>query len=525
MNPRGPNPFQGNMVSDAWETGVDVGDIHKEDFELCLRAVDFVRQGKQTTSVLVHGEPGAGKTHLLSRVRGHLVGTGDASSERLGQCLIYVYLRSSAGRLWRSFRRRFVEELLRDTLTEGRCQWEWLLRNRLAGARQADGDLDEWWEFFLDDENLDGLLDTLDDLLNHSELAKVLAAWLRKRDRRIARAWLRGDGISESERNALGLSNDEPEDAETEAKQVVVALCRLASPKMPLVFCFDQIEALEMDPGDNTGLFQFGQMARELKIETQNTVLITCVQTQFLDRFRQACSQWAYDSLREFGVCFLDPLNLSQARRLMEARLAALRIQNANGQPAFHLTDQQLGRIVGEGGCTPRKLLAHLARLYDGEALTEEQTPEEFLSEQWDRLEEQAEKHSDPAELADILAAALPALLQLTGGCKPEAANGQKDIEFSLVHPDGKIGVSLCTQSHLTSLAARLRRLLEILKTDNPWHKVILFRHPQMPIGKPGQKSKVYWDDLQQHGAVAVYPSLKTIAALKALRDLLAAAD
>ncbi len=157
------------------------------------------------------------------------MGTGETASESLGQCLVYVYLRSSAGRLWRSFRRRFVEELLRPTLTDGRCQWEWLLRNRLASARQADGDLDEWWEFFLDEENLEGLLDTLDELLDHNELAKVLAAWLRKRDRRMARAWLRGDGISEAERKALGLAGEEPEDPETEAKQVVIALCRLAS--------------------------------------------------------------------------------------------------------------------------------------------------------------------------------------------------------------------------------------------------------------------------------------------------------
>lgn len=146
------------------------------------------------------------------------------------------------------------------------------------------------------------------------------------------------------------------------------------------------------------------------------------------------------------------------------------------------------------------------------------------MSEQWDRLEEQAEKHSDPAELADILAAALPALLQLTGTCKPEAANGQKDIEFSLAHPDGKIGVSLCTQIDGRNLVHRLRRLLDLIKAEKQWHKIVLFRHPQTPVGKKGQKSKEYWDDLQKHGAVAVYPSLKTIAALKALRDLLAAA-
>ncbi len=294
-------------------------------------------------------------------------------------------------------------------------------------------------------------------------------------------------------------------------------------PKTPLVFCFDQIEALEMDPGDNTGLFQFGQMARELKIETQNTVLITCVQTQFLDRLKTALSQWAYDSLREFGMCFLHPLTLPQARRLMEARLAALRLEQRNGSPQFSLTDQQLGRIVGQG-CTPRRLLAELARLYDGQTPEPEKSPVDFLRDQWDRLEEQAEKSHDPAELPDILSAALPTLLQLAGGCKMETASGQKDIEFSLVHPDGKIGVSLCTQPHLTSLAARLRHLLEILRTDNPWQKLILFRHPHMPVGKPGQKSKERWDELQKHGAEAVYPPLKTIAALQAPRELLATA-
>ncbi len=61
------------------------------------------------------------------------------------------------------------------------------------------------------------------------------------------------------------------------------------------MFCFDQIEALEMESGDNTGLFQFGQMVCDLNSNAQNVVMITCMQSQFLDRIKEALSQAALD--------------------------------------------------------------------------------------------------------------------------------------------------------------------------------------------------------------------------------------
>ncbi len=103
-------------------------------------------------------------------------------------------LTTSAGRLWRGFRGRFVEELLRAPLSDERCQLEALLQLRLAAIRGVEGDLDQWWEYLLEEENLDELMDSLDELLEHHNLTKVLAAWLRNRNRRIAKAWLRGDG-------------------------------------------------------------------------------------------------------------------------------------------------------------------------------------------------------------------------------------------------------------------------------------------------------------------------------------------
>ncbi len=116
--------------------------------------------------------------------------------------------------------------------------------------------------------------------------------------------------------------------------------------------------------------------------------------------------------------------------------------------------------------------------------------------------------------------------MKLRGNCQIEQTSKERDIEFGLTEGDDfKIGVSLCTQSNMTSLAARLRRLLEIQKSQsNPWHRLILIRHPQTPIGDNARACRNYWDELQQNDAVVLHPSLKTIAALNALRELLATA-
>jgi hypothetical protein len=91
-------------------------------------------------------------------------------------------------------------------------------------------------------------------------LIQVLETYAENTHRRLCRAWLKGDRLSESQRDLLNLAQLPPDSleddwAEAEARQIVGAVTRLAAPS-PVVFCFDQIEALGLlREKDNYGFF------------------------------------------------------------------------------------------------------------------------------------------------------------------------------------------------------------------------------------------------------------------------------
>jgi hypothetical protein len=53
-----PNPFSQTIVKDAWETLVDVPEIHGQAFDVCCRAFESVRRMQHCESVLLHGGRG-----------------------------------------------------------------------------------------------------------------------------------------------------------------------------------------------------------------------------------------------------------------------------------------------------------------------------------------------------------------------------------------------------------------------------------------------------------------------------------
>src|SRR5688500_20194066 len=111
------NPFLGTIVDDPWRAAsVSVPTIHAAILERCQSAIEYVRRENKSAGVLIHGQPGSGKTHLLSRLREYA-----AQGQRMeqscldeGQCVfVSVRLSTSPKRIWRYVRQCFVDDLLR----------------------------------------------------------------------------------------------------------------------------------------------------------------------------------------------------------------------------------------------------------------------------------------------------------------------------------------------------------------------------------------------------------------------------
>lgn len=529
-----PNPFRASVVADPWKSAeADVPDIHGAAFRECCEAVEHVRGSGSSAGLLIHGQAGSGKTHLLARLRQRLASGG--RNPDLGeqtQVFVSVRLATSPARIWRHVRRQLVDDLLRHT-PDGLSQLEHVLAARLAAAGEGAGDLGGWWEYMREErpDDLHALLYGLSvDVQADDALVTVLGHVVGLRHRREARSWLRGELLSEEALEKLGLaaSGEENDGAEDGSKNVVLSLCRIAGAQIPIVFCFDQIEALDLSADGPAGLVAFGSLVAELHDVGQNAVLISCIQADYGPILKDAVPKYAYSRIISYANLSLAPLLPEQALALVTARLqnspelAPLRTEHSGR--TWPLTEQEIRAAMGEAGCTPRELLsfcAHrFAELQSGTAVPRV-SDEEFLGRDWERRVEAALAGNEPEQTERILSEGLALLMPIA---QPNWAvmreSGSRDIELVLAGQEGRVGVSLCTQPQMTSLAGRLRRLCADFSKAR-LEKLILIRDPRTPISEGAKKAREYLAELEKQDAVVCRPSVEILAALDALRTLL----
>jgi hypothetical protein len=84
--------------------------------------------------------------------------------------------------------------------------------------------------------------------------------------------------------------------------------------------------------------------------------------------------------------------------------------------------------------------------------------------------------------------------------------------------------VAFCNNSHMTSLAHRLRMLWTNLAGDER-KRLVLVRDPRLPISPGARKTREYLEKLEAAGARLVRPNPEAVAALDAIRRLLAMAQ
>jgi hypothetical protein len=107
--------------------------------------------------------------------------------------------------------------------------------------------------------------------------------------------------------------------AEDEARRFVGAVTRLAAPS-PVVFCFDQIEALGLSHEKSNYGF-FCQMGASLVDTTQNSLLISTINLDFLAELKSGSRDADFQRISK-DQFDLQPLDLNLGRQLVNARLA-----------------------------------------------------------------------------------------------------------------------------------------------------------------------------------------------------------
>ena len=100
-----PNPFARDVVGSPLDDAkADVPRINQAASEKCLQLVDRVAAQRESESLLLFGEPGSGKTHLLSRLRAHL----DRYQAQRPVLFVSLRMQTSASMIWRFVRREMA---------------------------------------------------------------------------------------------------------------------------------------------------------------------------------------------------------------------------------------------------------------------------------------------------------------------------------------------------------------------------------------------------------------------------------
>ncbi|HWQ35255.1 MAG TPA: ATP-binding protein [Blastocatellia bacterium] len=532
------NPFRNAVAADPWQSPeADVITIHDQAFRRCCRALDDVRLQGRTSSVLIYGEAGSGKTHLLSRLRAHIV-RPDATDQAI---FIAVTLQTSPQMIWRYLRRRLVDDLLRRP-NEGVSQFERVLLHRLAESHPRETDVTALLQRLRNEaRHHNNVVSELSELFDHVEaqsnvsfdlsLRSVIGHLLLRRHVSEARAWLRGESLHENALNRMEIGIIDSEDsAEDQARDILLSLCSLAGQQIPLIFCFDQVEAMQINPQDHDGLFAFGQVVMSLHDSTRNLLLISCIQAAFFDTLHLAISKAAWDRLTSGGQEVLRPLDRSEAEQLVKARLDAgpelAQLRAAQSNPLWPLTAADVTAALDAAGrCTPRRLLGVCAERFEAICGSDLQMPpppsvDEFIAELWRSQIEQSLAESSPEETDQIVTHGLPLLCELAGlRCRPRDNKALRDVSLLADGQDGPVSISLCNQENMTSLAGRLRRL-----NASPPERLVLLRDDRLPLGRHATMTRQYSEQLLTKGAHWVKPSAEALAALDALRILLSEA-
>lgn len=538
------NPFRDTIVASPWNaTPADISEIHNAVYDECLNGLEQVRASGRSGALLIHGEAGSGKTHLLSRLRTTLTPRAPIATDRPESLFVWGRLQTSPRMIWRSLRRTIVEDWFRP-VEQGLPQIDRILFHRLAAIRPAEWDLEPWYEYMLEEDPA-GLQELLEQIAQTLHLDHNLAVAFHhiafRRFRRELRAWLSGTSLPESVLDRMELAREDgtEEELEEHAKQIVLMLCQLTGPSLPILLSFDQVEALQSRPGDEEALFVFGQTVSTLHDSTSNVLLVSCVQSAFATELKNRVRGADYDRLASRGAFSLSPLNRHQALRLIAARLEAAAFDSASRPQSERADDfgcwpleaREFESLFQDGAVSPRKLLnlcAHRFEQFEHPSSTPAPTPAEkeatlaiFLHDQLVNSAAEKAVENTPDRTEEILQHGLPLVLEvMVPGAKMVDDKLLPDVPLIFATTQGKLGISICTQSNMNSLASRLRRLNSQILLQH-LTRLVLIRDERVPLSEGAKKARQYLAELEQQQAVTVFPSVEALATLDALRNLL----
>jgi len=324
----------------------------------------------RSTSLVVLGSPGAGKTHLFSRLR-----------RRIGPRAVFVHIRPlvHAEMSPRFLLNEIVSQLAHST--QGLPQISALVGSLLA---HLDGAGTAFPSTFLEtyehmpeaarEERLDADLERALDIwpdLDESFMSRLLRAPFAKGPtRRALLAWLSGRDCDVAQLQRIGATASLSDDV---APIAIRTLATVAAPGAPIVLVFDQLENLVEGGAPGSRLLAYAHLTSELVDTVRGLTLVHMALDSEWDRGIEPALN---ASQRSRLVMRRETLALPNAKQREELlRLWCEKVPDAAEPFPWPLGESRLARLKVQPGLTPRMLLLECRRALDGEPEVEPEEP------------------------------------------------------------------------------------------------------------------------------------------------------
>ncbi len=549
--PRDPFELSICEAGERVDPAADLPGLNASVAEEILAATRRVAGDHRSRCSLILGQPGIGKTHLLSRIR-------DQARGEARVVLVQVYQRPEA--CYRGILKQVVHGLRRPSADESWSALHDLVMPAIEASRKRAHELRRPSDAGHVSTRLPGLdLSAVDGVDKRAELATLASLFdlalsdlegvptaipylgdavracfllFHAPSRAAALAWLSGDDLDERELETLGFHHSL--DEEGRAQEALATLAYLACFSRPLLLCFDQTERLPSSP-HRSGIDALGEALAYLRSLPSVSLVVSCLR-----------DKWETDYARQLAKSYLDRITEGGSRTFVLAYPdpgeveALLRLRLGGAIEPFAAREV---RAWGEQFCpSPRELYQNASRAWrrwqeagsTGVArLPTEAAPmgaglevvqsRSQLSERWARLLAQTPKPEtlDAEGLAEIVAAVLGDLdLRASGRSLHELPIPRESRLALLVGGSGtRLGVVFDDTEHPRSASSLYEKLLAGLDRGECDRLVVWRPAPPPPTWK---KTRESWDKLAARPEVSLEaPDPEALQRLDAFRTLL----
>lgn len=284
------NPFESNFIAKAhhvWDDEfLDLPCLHVNAFEEILQAIDKIncdRLKTKATGFALIASKGAGKTHILSRVRQHIKRTGEG---------FFIYA-CEYGDL-SSIKNQFLQSLafsLKKTGSKGVMQWQELASVLVSQGLEKEIEPQKLIEQFpkalaknpqVVNQLTQKVLQKYPDVDN-PYIIKAILWTLSQAHAPFVINWIAGRELSEAQATMMDLPNLNKEDREAEAFNIARQVLDLISNHTTPIICFDELDGTELADEDNSMLAGYtraqvvGSLVKDIYNNLKRGVLITAM--------------------------------------------------------------------------------------------------------------------------------------------------------------------------------------------------------------------------------------------------------